>query len=517
MYVLPEINGFLAGGKRLVHLQGPEYSAWLEYARFGIANPKLAKDIADAGLPLFQQEDLENIVAQVAALDHFAEIPAAHHVGWNGSFFAQHDGTISGAGVENVYVLFEPKPERTSAAGTLHEWKRQVAIPVSKQPLAAFAMMTMFLPPLLSLMPGVRNPVFEFVGARNSGKSSMLKLAGSAVGSLAYGRPLRDLQLRFDQVIAEDREYPSVLNDVGRCLLTTTTKPRQAELFGLAAYDLPGASGGRVVLMASQEPLRSACSIPAGQDDIITLMLKPGANVFSNTPEGVSAAKYSDDLLAQAAAQHGTAYPAFITALTSALAQDETAVKVALAKYQARFAAKIDRTIAGNNDHHVVRAIGAAYAAGRLAVKFGILPQSFKASSAALLACTLFSQGQRIPISFRDRLENLIADGAVVHLNAASQSDTQAEAVNAALGSVSLKPSGRIIRVWYSKIYEAFHDWASIKGTDEVRAFLQRDGNNLATWGHMAPGLARSRDFQFKLPTVVEGSLFDGVEEPPAT
>ncbi len=156
-------------------------------------------------LSLFQQEDLDSIVAQVAALDRFVEIPAAHHVGWNGSFFAQHDGTISGAGVEHVHVLFVPQSGRTSSAGTLADWKRQVAVSVSKHPLVAFAVMAMFSPPVLRLMPGARNPVFEFVAARNSGKSAMLKLAGSVVGSMAYGRPLIDVQQRFDEVIADMR------------------------------------------------------------------------------------------------------------------------------------------------------------------------------------------------------------------------------------------------------------------------------------------------------------------------
>lgn len=517
MTTLPDVTGYLANGERLVRLQAPDCTVWLDYDQCGIANPKLAKDIAERGLPLFQQENLDSIVALVADLTRFDEIPTAQHVGWNGSFFAQHDGTVTGADSERVHVLYERRPTRVSAAGTLDDWKRQVATPVSKQPLPALAMMAMFLPPLLRFMPGVRNPVFEFVAARGSGKSTMLKLVGSAVGSLAYVRPLRDVQLRFDDVTAEDRDYPSILDEVSRCLLTTTTKPKQAELFGRVAYDLPGAPGGRVVLMTAQEPLRAECGVPAGQDDVITLMLKPGANVFSSTPKGVSVAKFSNDLLAQAAVHHGTAFPAFVDALTAAIQEDEIKVAAMLARHQAKFAGEAAPMIVGDGHHHAVRAIGAAYAAGRLAVKFGILPPFFKAWRTAMAAWTLYTQAQRTPIPFRDRLEHLVADGDVVQLHDGAAAGSQADAVSAALGSVSIKPGGRIVRVWSSKIGEAFHDWSSIRATNEVRVLLQPDGKNLATWGHMAPGLPRSRDFQFKLPVAVEGSLFAEVDEDPAS
>lgn len=83
----------------------------------------------------------------------------------------------------------------------------------------------------------------------------------------------------------------------------------------------------------------------------------------------------------------------------------------------------------------------------------------------------------------------------------------QAHAALAALGTLTFKPTCRIVQILRKNITLAFPNWGRIHRSAEVRTVMKDDGNNLSPWGILAPGTERVRLFKFVLPPVEEPTL----------
>lgn len=506
------VAGFRAdSGCRYVCVEADNGSAILPYEKFNLANTRLAADLAAGGLPLFAKEDLEVIVRQVRVMPHFAEGLVVEHPGWNGRSFVQHDGTVPGKDGTAPEVLFARQPGHIKPCGTLDEWHRQVAEPLADHPIAAFALMSMFLPPVQRFMPQVGNLTFELVGDGSTGKSTVQQLAASAVGPLDYGHGLREVMGDVEGTRRLARDYPLMVDHVGPALLTAS-KARKAEIFAAVTYDLMRGPGGRVTWLSGRRPLREACGMASAEDSIVTLHVQADAahSVFRSVPEGfASCPAFAESLIAAASSHHGVAFPHFLSRLRDELRRDHAEVERRLARSHVRFLREAN--VLGDNGHEyrVASAFAAVFAAGYRARVFKALPGRFPCMDIALAAFEHYRRSEAAHVPFLGRLEELIASGKIVTIMQGADPAAQAHVVKAALGTLTMKANNRIVRVTQTNIKAAFPDWDRIKATDEVRALLKLDGKNLAVWGKLAPDMERVRLFQFGLPLAEQTSLFE--------
>ena len=108
-------------------------------------------------------------------------------IGWHGQRFVLPDRTF-GPGGEAV-ILQASRPVKFTLAGSLSDWKRDVAAPAVGNNRLAFALAASFAGPLLHLT-GQESGGFHFRGGSSIGKTSILHGARSTWG--CYARKLAD-------------------------------------------------------------------------------------------------------------------------------------------------------------------------------------------------------------------------------------------------------------------------------------------------------------------------------------
>lgn len=505
-------------GQRYIHVPTDAGGPVIRLTDIYTSNTRLPAMLAEHGVMLSNKKDLEAFIQSVGEVDHYHPSKVAEYPGWTGSFFAQHDGTVIGAGDDPVHVVFSPKPQMVRKRGSLEGWKNQVAQPIKHQPLAACAVMAAFLPAVLRFMPHVPNFTIEIVGRAGTGKSTIQKVAASVAGPPDGIIPLRDLQRNMEVVQWMARDFPLVIDHAQGPILTAS-KAKRPELFSAVAYDLPRSPGGRVALLSGQHALRDACGIEWSEDNLITLRIPDtDYGAFAFVPDGfATCADFADSLIAAASANYGHAYSAFLRALREKSKLERSQIESQLAKAQVRFLEYAETHGLERASPRLLRAFAAIYAAGCLAWKCKILPTNFCRSNlmAVLDLCVCNDHAEK---SFADRLEELVVSRRLIPVDKKGDAASQCGAIGDALGTITIKADCRVIKISPGMILSAFPDWERIKRTDQVREVLKVDGKNLAAWGRLAHGMERERLFQFVLPLEdehhqPEPTLLEGVDE----
>lgn len=506
-----------SSGKQYVHIPTDAGGPVLPLADFHAANSRLPAELARHGVTMSSKKETEALIAAVGELDFFVPSKIAEYPGWTGDFYACHDGTVIGAGETRVHVVFSPSPHLTRSRGSLEGWQEEVAKAVRRHPIAAFALMASFLPAVMRFMPHVANTTFELVGRSNTGKSTVQKLAASVAGPPQSIAPLRDLQGDLDAVRAIGRDFPLVI-DHAQGPVITAGKNKKPVLFATVAYGLPLAPGGRIALLSGQRALRDACEIEWSEDNMVTLRLPDtDYGVFASLPDGFcNCADFADHLVGRASAHHGLAFPAFVRVVREDL--DRREVEAYLARRQAFFLLYAQKHGLEYNSPRLLRVFAAVYAAGRLAVKCKVLPKGFNTLKSTIEVLRLCAHEERDDTPFAMRLDAFAKGGELVMVGKKPDPE-QLKAIGAAIGTLTLKSDCTVLKIAPANIRAAFPDWERIKSTAEVREFLKVDGKNLAAWGSLAPGMPRTRLFQFTLPLVPatepepqEPGLLDDVE-----
>lgn len=185
------VSGLQAtSGQRYVSIETDMAFATLRLEQFSLANPRLAADLAEAGLLFTSKKRQDELVGEVGHIQHFEENRIAEFSGWNGKLFAMHDGKVIGTDATPV-LAYRPQPDLVRERGTLADWQCRVVRPLFDQPVLALALMAAFLPPVLRLMPQAGNLTIELVGPSNTGKSAAQSVAASAYGPAHYIQTLR--------------------------------------------------------------------------------------------------------------------------------------------------------------------------------------------------------------------------------------------------------------------------------------------------------------------------------------
>jgi len=277
----------------------------------------------------------------------FAETP-----GWNApsdgaSAFVLVNGEVVGTPAEHI-VLKAP-PENAVAkmrqAGTLDEWKAEVAAKAAGNPVAAFALCAAFAGPLLAPL-GESSGGFHFFGRSKAGKTLVTRLGVSVWGPTKKSGLLRDWRSTANGLESAAEEC----NDA----FLTLDEVHQAEPKEVvsAVYLLANESGKqrlrqdavakrrrtwRTIVLSNGELPLDAMAAKAGQ------VLPPGAEIrlpsvpidgqtmWPTLHGATSAAELMASLQQALLKQHGTAIRPFLAALADTVAEGDGSLSLTLA------------------------------------------------------------------------------------------------------------------------------------------------------------------------------------------
>lgn len=506
-----DINGLeSASGRRYFLFSCGDQEALLPAERVYLSNARLPEEMAKSGIYVSSKKEIEDLIQSTREISNFCQVEIAEYPGWNRKQYALPNGSVIGSESGHCHVAFPRDPALAKKRGNLDAWRSQVAGPLARHPIAAFIMMASFAPFVGRFVPSMENVTIEIIGGPETGKTVAQKLVTSIISKPDHLTPLRDVQTCFDHLRWLGRDRPLCIDDVKPALLATT-KPQRASLYSRTIYELPRGPGGRVTIISGREPLGDACGIASPDDTSLSLNICGShLGIFQYVPEGfASAADFAESLLAAARANHGHAGPAFIEAIRKA--PPGATIRQKLATSEAQFRKMAKRAGLDGVRHRDLQAVAAIYSAGRLARACGVLPHGFRCKTAALAALELCGTRHAEREPFLARLERLAASGDLLVIDPNADRAEQARKAEAALGTLTVKANGRLIKLAPDKVHRAFSDWEHLKRSAEVRAILRIDGKNLASWGSLAPGTERKRLFHFLLPAPPEPALLDGI------
>ena len=154
--------------------------------------------------------------------------------GWHAARYVLPTGESYGEGDDRiVYQHSGGLVHQYAQAGTLDEWKAQVAARCVGNSRLLLAVSAMFAGPLLGFT-GATGGGFHFVGGSSSGKSTALRAAASVVGPPEYAREWRTTANGLEGVAVLHNDATLILDELAQI------DPRQA---GDAAYLLANGSG----------------------------------------------------------------------------------------------------------------------------------------------------------------------------------------------------------------------------------------------------------------------------------
>lgn len=110
-------------------------------AREPVENPTaMFGRMMDIGI-MMSRERRRTVLALIDKVTNFESVDLVRRVGWSGPYFTMPDATVfSPRGAESPRAVFTALPDRCRIAGTLEEWLRTVAVPLTDNYIAEFFM-----------------------------------------------------------------------------------------------------------------------------------------------------------------------------------------------------------------------------------------------------------------------------------------------------------------------------------------------------------------------------------------
>jgi putative DNA primase/helicase len=321
--------------------------------------------------------------------------------GWYNNVFVLPTRTIGDTADEQVMFDGNADAARYGTAGTLQEWRDQVAGPCAGNTRAVFACSVALAGPLNDLLQG-EGGGFHFVGSSSVGKTTLLTVAGSVFGGggrtgfahswhgtengiESIARAHSGAVLVLDEMGQADgrtigNTVYMLINGTGRALAT-----RNAELKSQASWRIMLLSSGELGLAnkiaeGGREPragqLARMVDVPAdaGQD----------YGAFENT-KGIEPAVFSDALKNAALRTYGTAGPAFIEGLSDDPAMVEKAARIRIREITGKLLANIPPS--DGQAYRVASRFSLVAVAGELAREILDLPWAQGEAEQAAIAC----------------------------------------------------------------------------------------------------------------------------------
>lgn len=500
--------------------------AWLRVADLHDGSP--GRRLAELGIVMPPGKAVREFIDRVGDITDWPRQYLATRPGWHGSQFALGDGAILAPKGEKPHcVAFHPDHAKWGHSGTLEGWRTSVAAPLAKQPLPAFAIMLAFAPPLLNILPRRTNFGVEFVGLKGLGKSTLQQLVSSvwagpgtssdakfwetwlatAEGLETVGERHRDCLLVLDEATL----FEGAATKAARAKAVQNIVFRLGEGHGKARFGSERPEASQLIyLSSSNEPIASVlcggqgASADAAEDRLLTLPADAGSGfgVYSTLPDGVvSGSEFARQLTHAVDGQYGTAIRAFLAFLVQRRSDAPEGLATELETHLARFQrlAQIDP-----NDGSMVRvanSFGLAYAAGRLAKGWGILPKSWRCADTALtcfqrhLAAKTMRSG-----TVTDRVAAYAKLPGVRDVRGASKPTLTDAELKATPGIWRATKEGEVeFVVWPETMKAAFSDWQSFVGELFALGIAKCERPGLTVKRPLRDGHGEERVFCFRI------------------
>ena len=147
---------------------------------------RFIKELESRGLVIYNRKLLKEFLTIAR---HPNRVLLVDKTGWNGDVFVLPNDMVFGASTEPV-ILQNANYSLLSVyqvSGTLDEWQINVATPCAGNSRLMFILAAAFAGPFIRLM-GMGNVGFHLMGKTSQGKSTMLKVGGSAWGNANFIR-----------------------------------------------------------------------------------------------------------------------------------------------------------------------------------------------------------------------------------------------------------------------------------------------------------------------------------------
>ncbi|MGC1878876.1 MAG: DUF927 domain-containing protein [Rhabdochlamydiaceae bacterium] len=292
---------------------------------------ELRRILLSKGLRLGEDKRAKDLLTRyLLSCDPINRVRTIDRTGWHGQMFVLPEETLGKLSGEKVFYL---GPSNTQsifrAAGTLEDWKKQVALRCMGNPRLIFSVSTSFAGPLLAICHE-ENGGFHFRGTSSSGKTTALHVAasvfgakqfiqrwrGTANGLEAVAKMYNDLVLLLDEM---GEIHPKDAGEVAYMLGNGTGKARADKMGGArdkAKWRLIFLSTGEVSL--AQHMMEEKKHARAGQEtriaDIPTDVGKFG--LFDDLHEFSDGAAFSNAIKEATREYHGAAGREYIAKLS---------------------------------------------------------------------------------------------------------------------------------------------------------------------------------------------------------
>ncbi|RYG56906.1 MAG: DUF927 domain-containing protein, partial [Alphaproteobacteria bacterium] len=208
-----------------LHVTVGEREAWVERIAFRGQASDAEAVLCQAGIVPIGTAVRTRLSNAVAAINEFEPRTLIERPGWTGTTYALPDGVIYPiAARHSATAVFQIDKDRVAVSGSRREWRDEVAAPLAQLDLASFVLMTPFASVLQDLIQSQGNAGFELVGPPGCGKSTLQKLAASAVS-----RPVQphsylvtmDTTINGIEIImSKHRDMPLILDEANHLLLS---------------------------------------------------------------------------------------------------------------------------------------------------------------------------------------------------------------------------------------------------------------------------------------------------------
>lgn len=482
-------------------------SVWTQLADWLDDAAAARQRLRDGNLYLFG-DYLKGCMDEARKVRSFPPLPLIDRPGWTPPHYALPSGAaFSPAGTEPAIVIFGGDPQRFGTKGG-KEWLTRVGHLAKGQSIITFTLMIGFMGPLLRLSRLTFNPGFELTGLARVGKSSAQLLVASLVGAAVAqdGQnawlPANTTTNAIEERLADHNDFILIIEEMSLFYADAGDKTRGIKLRDLVFKLASGTAKSRyqsteqkparfVYLTSSNETLSgligstgSRTSAAAGAR-LLTIPIDAGRpyGVFDELPEGFETSEAAVRAITDLVEDHyGKPIHHFICELVNERAADEAKLKRRIARYMDEFreAVGVDENV--GPEASIADVFGLAYAAGRLAKRYGALPKSLKCLSSAVKVYRMNRELGGAPPSYVERLRRLALRKGVIHVDPKELQDISNSDLGAAPALVRFDRQGRKeILLTEAHLDRAFPFKRDFFDDPGVQAILQRDSDQRRT------------------------------------
>lgn len=321
-----------------------------------------------------------------------------NRTGWYRGRFVLPDETVgNGDNGERVLLQVNGEPPKMAQAGTVEDWREEIAARCAGNSRLTLAVSAAFAAPLLDVA-GQESGGIHFVGNSSTGKTTALKCAASVWGGPSYLHRWRSTTNGLEAVAQSHNDGLLVLDELAQ------VDPRQA---GEVAYMLANGSGKHRARRDGQAKKAASWRLlflSAGEINLTAHMAEVGkrsragqevrlADVSADAgPHGMfealhgasSASAFADTLVQAAATHYGTPSRVFLRKLTAAPREE---VKARIDRLARDFADENLSETADGQARRVCARFALIAAGGELASAFGLTGWSHGEAIQAAQTC----------------------------------------------------------------------------------------------------------------------------------